>query len=55
MSHPLKRGKRHKAPPPTWDFATKRLRGIKSDTPAERAEKDRMIREFLDKKKKARE
>lgn len=52
MGHPPKRDKR-RAISPSFMFTTKALRGEpKKDSPDERAEKDRKVKEFMERKGK---
>lgn len=47
MGHPVKRNAKAKRDKANFSFVTRRLQGVRPDTPEERAEKDKKINEFL--------
>lgn len=52
MPRPVsRRAAAKRAKTPAFQFQTRALRGVPQETPAEREEKARLVREFLERKK----
>lgn len=56
MGHPVNRRKINRPSSPTFDYTNRKLSGLpERDPPDVRAEKERLVQEFLEKKKRAQE